>query len=45
VILVGEAVKFVQMNQSSSLQIIEFCIFDEETLAHFQSEFDKLVVH
>lgn len=44
-ILVGEALIFLQKNQDSSLQIIEFCIFDEETLAHFRQEFDKIDVH
>jgi len=45
VILVGEAVKYMQNNQGSSLQLIEFCILDDDTLAHFKTEFDKIVVH
>ena len=44
-ILVSEALIFLQKNQETSLQIIEFCIFDEETLAHFRHEFDKIDVH
>jgi len=44
-ILVGEAARFLQKDQSSSLSTIEFCIFDEETLAFFRQEFDKIAVH
>jgi len=44
-ILVSETLNFLQKNQETSLQIIEFCIFDEETLAHFRHEFDKIDVH
>ena len=44
-ILVSEALIFLQSKQETSLQIIEFCIFDEETLAHFRQEFDKINVH
>jgi len=44
-ILVSETLNFLQKNQETSLQIIEFCIFDEETLAHFRHEFDKINVH
>jgi O-acetyl-ADP-ribose deacetylase len=45
VILVGETAKFLQKNDDSSLKAVEFCIFDEETLAHFRQEFDKIDVH
>ena len=44
-ILVSETLIFLQSKQETSLQIIEFCIFDEETLAHFRQEFDKINVH
>jgi len=44
-ILVCQAFEFLQSNKGSSLQIIEFCIFDEETLAHFRREFDKIEIH
>jgi O-acetyl-ADP-ribose deacetylase len=44
-ILVYQALKYLQMNQGSSLQIVEICIVDEETLEHFRCEFDKLKVH
>jgi O-acetyl-ADP-ribose deacetylase (regulator of RNase III) len=44
-ILVCQALKFLQMNQGSSLQVVEFCIFDEETLEHFRREFDKIKLY
>ncbi len=37
-ILVHESKKFVIENPQSSLRIIEFCIFDEETLSFFKKE-------
>jgi O-acetyl-ADP-ribose deacetylase (regulator of RNase III) len=44
-ILVYQVLKFLQMNQGSSLQVVEFCIFDEETLEHFRREFDKIKLY
>ncbi len=44
-ILGGECAKFLGKNEDSSLKTIEFCIFDEETLAYFRTEFDKIDVH
>lgn len=41
-ILVGESVDFMKKNKDSSLNIIEFCIFDDLTLSHFKREFDNL---
>jgi len=41
-ILVGEAKKFLKKNPSSSVSLIEFCIFDDQTLGYFKQEFDKL---
>ncbi|HYQ48275.1 MAG TPA: macro domain-containing protein [Thermodesulfovibrionales bacterium] len=41
-ILVGEAVNFLKRHPESSLVEIEFCIYDDETLAHFTREFGKL---
>ena len=38
-ILVGESKKFVKENQGTSLDLIEFCIYDDETYDHFQKEF------
>jgi O-acetyl-ADP-ribose deacetylase (regulator of RNase III) len=37
-ILIEESKKFVKENDTS-LQLIEFCIFDDETYGHFQKEF------
>lgn len=41
-ILVSEAVKFLKENKDSSLEVVEFCIFDEETLRYFKNEFEGL---
>lgn len=41
-ILVSEAKRFLEDNANASLEIVEFCIFDEQTLGHFKQEFAKL---
>jgi O-acetyl-ADP-ribose deacetylase (regulator of RNase III) len=41
-ILVSESKRFLEENPQSSLQIVEFCIFDDATLKHFVEEFNKL---
>jgi O-acetyl-ADP-ribose deacetylase (regulator of RNase III) len=41
-ILTGEAVHFIRENRDSSLEIVEFCIYDDTTLAYFKKEFDKI---
>ncbi len=41
-ILVGRSAVFLKENPSSSLETIEFCIFDDGTLSFFEDEFDKL---
>jgi O-acetyl-ADP-ribose deacetylase (regulator of RNase III) len=41
-ILVGEAASFLGNNKESSLDLIEFCIYDDVTLGHFRKEFEKL---
>lgn len=41
-ILVTEAKRFLQEHKDSSLEIVEFCIFDDLTLGYFKQEFDKL---
>jgi O-acetyl-ADP-ribose deacetylase len=41
-ILVGESVAFLKKQAGSSLQLIEFCIYDDLTLGHFKKEFKKL---
>jgi O-acetyl-ADP-ribose deacetylase (regulator of RNase III) len=41
-LLVGEAVNFLKKEETSSLTVVEFCIYDDETLGHFKKEFEKL---
>lgn len=41
-ILVGEAVNFLKKHPGSTLHEVEFCIYDDETLAHFRREFENL---
>jgi O-acetyl-ADP-ribose deacetylase (regulator of RNase III) len=41
-ILVGRSVRFLKDNPSSSLETVEFCIFDDGTLTFFKDEFNKL---
>lgn len=41
-ILVNETVRFLQQNPETSLKVVEFCIFGEDTLRYFKEEFDKL---
>jgi hypothetical protein len=40
--MIGESKRFLEdgMN-NTSIQTIEFCIFDDETLDYFRSEFDR----
>lgn len=40
-ILVSVSKKFLENNENS-LNLIEFCIYDEKTLEHFQREFSRL---
>ena len=39
-ILIGESKKFVKENPGTSIQLVEFCIYDDETYNHFKREFD-----
>lgn len=41
-ILISESLSFLNKYKDSSLEVVEFCIFDEETLKYFKEEFDKL---
>ncbi len=43
-ILVSESLNYFRNNPKSSLEIIEFCIYDDETMKWFKKEFDKLTV-
>lgn len=40
-ILLDESIKFLK-NNNTTLQTIEFCIIDDETLFHFKTKFNKL---
>ena len=41
-ILVDEALNFLKTHPGSSLKEVEFCVYDDETLAHFRREFENL---
>jgi len=41
-ILVREALNYVKENAKSSLQLIEFCVYDNLTMEYFEMEFNKL---
>lgn len=41
-ILVQECARFLREDKSASLNIVEFCIFDDSTLVFFIKEFEKL---
>ena len=40
-ILFGESANFLK-NQQTSLEIIEFCVYDDNTMEHFKREFERL---
>ncbi|MCX7991186.1 MAG: macro domain-containing protein [Proteobacteria bacterium] len=41
-ILVNEAKSFIETNPECSLQIVEFCIYNEDVLSFFKKEFGKI---
>lgn len=41
-ILVNETVKFIKNNKDISLEIIEFCIYNQDVLDFFKKEFEKI---
>jgi O-acetyl-ADP-ribose deacetylase len=41
-ILVGETVAFLKNNAASSLDLVEFCIFDQEVYGYFKGEIEKV---
>ncbi len=41
-ILVNQSAHFLRHHAESSLEIIEFCIYDDETLGYFRKEIDAL---
>lgn len=42
IILVRESARFLKNNPSSSLETVEFCIYDAETFTFFKAEFESL---
>ncbi|HAM53299.1 MAG TPA: macrodomain protein [Nitrospiraceae bacterium] len=41
-ILVGEAVQYLKANPKTSLELIEFCTYDDLTMGYFVKEFEKV---
>lgn len=41
-ILVGESVIYLRDNVASSLELVEFCVFDDKTAGFFMHEFERL---
>ena len=41
-ILVGESSGFLRDNAKTSLELVEFCVFDDSTLDYFRKEFKQL---
>jgi O-acetyl-ADP-ribose deacetylase (regulator of RNase III) len=41
-ILVKTALNYIKENPKSSLESIEFCVYDDLTTGHFKKEFDKI---
>jgi O-acetyl-ADP-ribose deacetylase len=41
-ILMGVSLDFLKKHKDDSLEVIEFCIYDDITLGYFKSEFDAL---
>jgi len=41
-ILVRTALNYIKENPKSSLESIEFCVYDDLTTGHFKKEFDKI---
>jgi O-acetyl-ADP-ribose deacetylase (regulator of RNase III) len=41
-ILVGESREYLSGNPSGSLEVVEFCVFDDGTAGHFKREFDRI---
>lgn len=41
-ILVQSALRFIRENPATTIEIIEFCLFDKETSGYFQAEIEKM---
>lgn len=41
-ILVGEAVRYLRETPKTSLELVEFCVYDDEAAGYFRNEFERL---
>ncbi|HEX9136853.1 MAG TPA: macro domain-containing protein, partial [Nitrospirota bacterium] len=41
-ILISETAAFLKNNVGTSLELVEFCIFDQEAFGHFKAEVEKI---
>jgi len=41
-VLIRETIHYIEENPGSSLELIEFCVYDDMTLGYFKKEFDKI---
>jgi O-acetyl-ADP-ribose deacetylase (regulator of RNase III) len=41
-ILVNESAEYLRKNPKSPLEIVEFCVYDDNTMEHFKKEFERL---
>jgi len=41
-ILVGESANYLRNNPKTSLEVVEFCVYDDNTMEHFKREFERL---
>lgn len=41
-ILVSESADYLMSNPKTSLEIVEFCVYDDNTMEHFKKEFENL---
>jgi O-acetyl-ADP-ribose deacetylase len=42
-ILIRESLNYMKINPKSSLELIEFCVYDDLTLGYFKKEFDSII--
>jgi O-acetyl-ADP-ribose deacetylase len=42
-ILVKEALHYIKEHSETSLEVIEFCVFDDQTAGYFKKEFEKII--
>ena len=41
-ILIREALHYMEENEVGSIELIEFCVYDDLTLGYFKKEFDRI---